>query len=86
MAQILPHLVTMIHGAPDGAVQGSASPPTILKWALWGCCAAAVAAMLVSVTRIVLGHGGKDASPRVFWTLIACFVAGSVSAIAGIAT
>jgi hypothetical protein len=24
MAQILPHLLTMIHSAPDGAVQGSA--------------------------------------------------------------
>ena len=31
MAQILPHLLTMIHGAPDGAVQGSASPPTIAQ-------------------------------------------------------
>ena len=86
MAQMLPHLLTMIHGAPDGAVQGSASPPSIVKWALWGCFAAAVAGMLVSVTRIFLGHGGKYASPRVFWILIACFVAGSVSVIAGMAT
>ena len=86
MAQILPHLLTMIHGAPDGAVQGSASPPTILKWALWGCYAASVGALLVTATRIARGPSGGPGNPKLVWTLIACFVAGSVSAIAGIAT
>jgi hypothetical protein len=85
MAQILPHLLAMIQGAPDGAVQGPANPATILNWALRGCFAAFVAATL-SVTRIVLGHPGKYASRGVFWTPTACFVAGSASTNAGALT
>ena len=85
MAQNLPHLMAMIQGAPDGAVQGPANPATTLKWALRGRFAAFVAATL-SVTRIVLGDPGKDASRGVFWTPTACFVAGSASANAGALT
>jgi hypothetical protein len=85
MAQILPHLLTMIHSAPDGAVQSPANPATIPKWVLRGRFAAFVAATL-SVTRIVLGHPGKYASRGVFWTPTACVVAGSISANAGALT
>jgi hypothetical protein len=83
MAQILPHLLTMIHSAPDGAAQGSASPATILTWALWGCIAAAVGALLITATKIALGPSCGPGNPKLVWTLIACVGVGSSFAIAG---
>ena len=84
MTQILPQLLTMIHAAPDGAVQGSTSPATILKWVLWGCYAASVGALLVTATRIARGPSCGPGNPKLVWTLIGCVVAGFSFAIAGV--
>ena len=81
MTQILPHLLAMIHGASDAAVQGSVSASTILEWALWGGFAASVGALLLTAIKIGLGPScGPD--PKLVWTLIACAVVGSSFAIA----
>ena len=83
MAQILPHLLAIIHPAPDATVHTPGSPTSILKWLLWGCFAASVGALLVTATKITLGPDCGSSKPKLFWTLIACVVAGSASAIVG---
>jgi hypothetical protein len=83
MAQILPHLLAMIHPAPDATVHTPGSPASILKWVLWGCFAASVGALLVTASRIALGPSSGPSNPKLFWTLIVFLVAGSSFAIAG---
>ena len=79
MAQILPHLLTMIHGAPDGAVQGSGEPTHHRQVGALGLlCRVRRAGCWLAPPESSSVMAASTSAPELFWILIACFVAGSV--------
>jgi hypothetical protein len=69
------------------APPGSAQFLTILQWGAWAVFALCVAGVLVSAAKLAVSHsqggyGGQQQTSLV-WTLAACVIAGSSSAIVG---
>jgi hypothetical protein len=85
-------LVTLIAAVPNPG-QGKAPPGsdkllTILQWTAWGVFALCVAGVLISAAKLAHSHnqgygGANQHTTSLVWTLCACVVAGSASAIVG---
>ena len=89
----MPHALTnLIFAVPDPG-QGVAPPGsdkllTILQWTAWGVFGLCVAGVLISAAKLANSHqqgygGGAIHTTSLVWTLVACVVAGSASAIVG---
>ncbi|MDQ1245813.1 MAG: hypothetical protein QG597_180 [Actinomycetota bacterium] len=78
-------------GLPDlgsgQAPPGSDKIVQILKWGLWAVSIACVAGVLLAAGRMAVQYrthgGGGEAMTGLVWTLVACVVAGSATAVVG---
>jgi len=68
--------------APPGADKLT----TILQWVAWGVFAVCVGGVLISAAKLAHAHnqgygGASQHTTSLVWTLVACVIAGSASAI-----
>jgi len=84
-------LVLAASGIPQVG-QGTAPPGsgqflTILQWGAWVVFACCVGGVLVSAAKLAMSHSsggyGGQHQTGLLWTLAACVIAGSASAIVG---
>jgi len=70
------------------APPGAAKLTTIVQWTAWGVFALCLGGVLISAAKLAhahnQGHGGAGQHiTNLVWTLVACVIAGSASAIVG---
>ena len=87
MSQLLLPLVLAVVDPKQGvAPPGAAKLTTILQWVAWGVFAVCVGGVLISAAKLAHAHnqgygGASQHTTSLVWTLVACVIAGSASAI-----
>ena len=86
MSQLLPWVLAVVDPGQGVAPPGAAKLTTILQWVAWGVFAVCVGGVLISAAKLAHAHnqgygGASQHTTSLVWTLVACVIAGSASAI-----